>query len=68
MSWMGVARLSSAKGKNLGETCRAKKKNWLLSMNYQNSREAKLSQASPSYTREAPGIVYEGLKTNLMHI
>ena len=30
-------------------------------MNYQNSREAKLSGAGPDYTREAPGIVYEGL-------
>ena len=30
-------------------------------MNYQNSREAKLSRAGPDYTREAPGIVYEGL-------
>ena len=36
-------------------------KNWLLSMKYQNSREAKLSRAGPDYTREAPGIVYEGL-------
>ena len=60
MSWTGVAHLSSAKGKNLGESCRAKKKNWLLSMNYQNSRESKLSWAGPDYTREAPGIVYEG--------
>ena len=61
MSWTGVARLSSAKGKNLGESCRAKKKSWLLSMNYQNSREAKLSRAGPGYTWEAPGIVYERL-------
>ena len=61
MSWTGVARLLSAKGKNLGESCRAKKKNWLLSMNYQNSREVKLSRAGPDYTREAPGIVFEGL-------
>ena len=38
-----------------------KKKNWLLSMNYQNSREVKLSRAGPDYTREAPGIVFEGL-------
>ena len=30
-------------------------------MNYQNSREDKLSRAGPDYTREAPGIVYEGL-------
>ena len=30
-------------------------------MNYQNSREAKLSRAGPDYTREAPGIIYEGL-------
>ena len=30
-------------------------------MNYQNSREVKLSRAGPDYTREAPGIVYEGL-------
>ena len=30
-------------------------------MNYQNSREANLSRAGPNYTREAPGIVYEGL-------
>ena len=30
-------------------------------MNYQNSREAKLSRAGPNYTREAPDIVYEGL-------
>ena len=58
---MGVARLSSAKGNNLGESCRAKKKSWLLLMNYQNSREVKLSRAGPDYTREAPGIVYEGL-------
>ena len=61
MSWTGVARLSPAKGKNLGESFRAKKKNWLLSMNYQNSREAKLSRAGPDYTRGAPGIIYEGL-------
>ena len=61
MSWTGVARLSSVKGNNLSESCRAKKKNWLLSMNYQNLREAKLSRAGPDYTREAPGIVYEGL-------
>ena len=32
-------------------------------MNYRNSRETKLSRASPDYTREAPGIVYEGLIT-----
>ena len=38
-----------------------KRRNWLLSMNYQNSREVKLSRAGPDYTREAPGIVYEGL-------
>ena len=38
-----------------------KKKSWLLSMNYQNSREAKLSRAGPDYTREAPGMIYEGL-------
>ena len=38
-----------------------KKKNWLLLMNYQNSKEAKLGRASPDYTWEAPGIVYEGL-------
>ena len=64
MSWTGVARLSSVKGNNLGESCRAKKKkNWLLSMNYQNSREVKLSWAGPDYTREAPGIVYEGFIT-----
>ena len=30
-------------------------------MNYQNSREVKLSRAGPDYTREAPGIVYDGL-------
>ena len=30
-------------------------------MNYQNSREAKRTQAGPDYTREAPCIVYEGL-------
>ena len=61
VSWTGVARGSSVKEKNLGESCRAKKKNWLLSMNYQNLREAKLSRPGPDYTREAPGIVYEGL-------
>ena len=38
-----------------------KKKSWLLSMNYQNSREAKLSWAGPGYMQEDPGIVYEGL-------
>ena len=30
-------------------------------MNYENSREVKLNWAGPDYTREAPGIVYEGL-------
>ena len=30
-------------------------------MNYQNSREAKLSRAGPDYMREAPGIIYGGL-------
>ena len=30
-------------------------------MNYQNSREVKLSRAGPDYTRGAPYIVYEGL-------
>ena len=29
-------------------------------MNYQNSRETKLSRAGLGYTREAPGIIYEG--------
>ena len=59
--------MSSTKGKNLGEGCRAKKeKSWLLSMNYRNSRETKLSRAGPDYTREAPGTVYEGLTIKLI--
>ena len=35
-----------------------KKKNWLLLMNYQNSREVKLSRVGPDYARETPGIIY----------
>ena len=38
-----------------------KNNNWLLPMNYQNSREVKLSRGGPDYAREAPGIVYGGL-------
>ena len=30
-------------------------------MNYENSIGTKLSRAGPDYTREAPGIIYEGL-------
>ena len=57
---MGVARLSSVKEKNLGESCRAKK---LVILN--KPLKFKLSKVepncSPFYMREAPGTAYGGI-------